>query len=69
MFRYVIAYTSNSFHSTNYETVFEDFKDAQTFLSSAVWHIGAKCKSGAFVIKSITLQHTVAGKWVEYRNN
>ena len=65
-FRYVIEYTTNAFHGTNYDTVFYDFKDAQVFLCSAVWHIGSKCKRGTFAIKSITLQHKVSNLWVDY---
>ena len=63
MFRYVIKYTKNPFHDTNYGTVFENLKNSHVFLNSAVWHIGAKCKNSDFAISTITLQHKVKNKW------
>ena len=63
MFRYVIEYTANPWHPTNYDTVFDELKDAQLFLSSAVQHIGAKCKTPVCHIAKITLQQRTKDKW------
>ena len=64
--RYVIAYTENTFHTTNYETMFTDIRDSQRVLNSAVWHIGAKCIDAPFAISSIELQQCVDNKWATY---
>lgn len=63
MYRYAVEYTENSFHKTDYDTVFREFKDSAVFLRSATWHLSAKCNNGSFAIKSITLQSRKEGVW------
>lgn len=63
-YRYVVKYTENPFHDTDYSTMFNDFKDSALFLRGLSWHMSAKCSKGDFGIKSVTLQHRLeCGKW------
>ena len=66
MFRYVVEYTENPWHDTDYSNVFADFEDCALMLRGLVWHLSAKCHRGTLAIKTITLQEkTESGKWAD----